>query len=145
MKCPHCGGEIEPKNPYLTVDVIFEIGNGVLLIERKNEPRGWALPGGFVDYGETVEKAAIREAKEETNLDAANLHLFGVYSDPLRDPRFHTVSVVFLATARGESGILAGDDAINAKVFTEEELPDNIVFDHKKILKDYFRWKRSWI
>lgn len=145
MKCPNCGVDLKPKNPYLTVDIIFEIGNGILLIERKNEPHGWALPGGFVDYGETVENAAKREAKEETNLDAANLHLFGVYSDPARDPRFHTVSVVFLATARGEDRILAGDDAMNAKVFTEEELPENIVFDHKKIIKDYFRWKRSWI
>lgn len=145
MKCQSCGAEVTPKNPFLTVDIIFEIDNGVLLIERKNEPHGWALPGGFVDYGETVENAAKREAKEETNLDAVNLHLFGVYSDPDRDPRFHTVSVVFLATARGEYGIVAGDDAVNARIFTEKELPDNIVFDHKKILKDYFRWKKSWI
>jgi len=145
MKCPNCEAEIFPRNPYLTVDIIFEIGDGVLLIERKNEPHGWALPGGFVDYGETVEKAAVREAKEETNLDAVNLHLFGVYSDPKRDSRFHTVSIVYLATARGEAGIVAGDDAIGAKVFREEELPENIVFDHKKILKDYFRWKKSWI
>lgn len=145
MKCQSCGAEVTPKNPFLTVDIIFEIDNGVLLIERKNEPHGWALPGGFVDYGEPVENAAKREAKEETNLEAVNLHLFGVYSDPDRDPRFHTVSVVFLATPRGEYGIVAGDDAVNAKIFTEEELPDNIVFDHKKILKDYFRWKKSWI
>ncbi len=76
MKCPYCEKEINPRNPYLTVDIIFEIDNGVLLIERKNEPHGWAIPGGFVDYGETVEEAAKREAKEETNLEAANLHLF---------------------------------------------------------------------
>lgn len=145
MKCPNCGVDIKPRNPYLTVDIIFEIDNGILLIERKNEPHGWALPGGFVEYGESVEEAAKREAKEETNLEAANLHLFGVYSDPRRDPRFHTVSIVFLATARGEGNVVAGDDAINAKVFTEENLPENIVFDHKKIIKDYFRWRKSWI
>jgi ADP-ribose pyrophosphatase YjhB (NUDIX family) len=144
MRCPHCEKEIKPKNPYITVDIILEIDKGIVLIERKNEPYGWAIPGGFVDYGETVENAAKREAMEETNLDAANLFLFGVYSDPRRDPRFHTVSVVYVATARGE-GLMAGDDAKTAKIFTEETLPDHIVFDHKKILKDYFRWKKSWI
>lgn len=145
MKCPNCEQEIKPQNPYLTVDIIIEIDQGVLLIERKNPPRGWAIPGGFVDYGETVENAAKREAFEETGLDIANLHLFGVYSDPRRDPRFHTVSVVFLATARLTTAIKAGDDAINAKIYSEENLPENIVFDHKRILKDYFRWKKSWI
>lgn len=144
MKCPHCEREIKPRSPYLTVDIILEIDKGVVLIERKNEPHGWAIPGGFVDYGETVENAAKREAKEETNIDAANLFLFGVYSDPRRDPRFHTVSVVYVATARGVE-LRAGDDAKTAKIFTEETLPDDIVFDHKKILKDYFRWKKSWI
>ncbi len=144
MKCPYCEKEIKPRNPLLTVDVIFEIDNGILLIERKNEPYGWALPGGFVEYGETVESAAKREAMEETNLEPANLYLFGVYSSPDRDPRFHTVSIVFVATARGEY-IKAGDDAKNAQIFTKENLPENIVFDHKKIISDYFRWKRSWI
>lgn len=144
FKCQNCGAEIRPRNPFLTVDIIIEVEDAIILIERKNEPYGWALPGGFVDYGETVESAAKREAKEETNLDIANLFLFGVYSDPNRDPRFHTVSVVFVATARGEQ-LLAGDDAKNAKIFKEEDLPENIVFDHKKILKDYFKWKKSWI
>lgn len=145
MKCPKCEQEIKPQNPYLTVDIIIEIDDGVLLIERKNPPHGWAIPGGFVDYGEAVENAAKREAFEETGLDIANLHLFGVYSDPRRDPRFHTVSIVFLATARLTTTLQAGDDAINAKIYSEENLPDNIVFDHKRILKDYFRWKKSWI
>lgn len=144
LKCENCGSLIKPRNPFLTVDIIIEVEDGVILIERKNEPFGWAIPGGFVDYGETVESAARREAKEETNLDVANLYLFGVYSDPQRDPRFHTVSVVYLATARGEQ-LIAGDDAKNVKIFKENELPENIVFDHKKILKDYFRWKKSWI
>jgi len=144
MKCPYCEKEIKPRSPLLTVDIIFEIDNGILLIERKNEPYGWALPGGFVEYGETVESAAKREAMEETNLEPANLYLFGVYSSPDRDPRFHTVSIVFVATARGEY-IKAGDDAKNAKIFTKETLPENIVFDHKKIISDYFKWKRSWI
>lgn len=144
FKCENCGVELRPRNPFLTVDIIIEVEDGVILIERKNKPYGWAIPGGFVDYGETVETAAKREAKEETNLDIANLFLFGVYSDPKRDPRFHTVSVVFVATARGEQ-LLAGDDAKNAKIFREDDLPEDIVFDHKKILKDYFRWKKSWI
>lgn len=144
IKCENCGSNIKPRNPFLTVDIIIEVEDGVILIERKNEPFGWAIPGGFVDYGETVEVAAKREAKEETNLDIANLFLFGVYSDPKRDPRFHTVSVVFVATARGEQ-LIAGDDAKNAKIFKETELPEDIVFDHKRILKDYFKWKKSWI
>lgn len=144
FKCENCGVELRPRNPFLTVDIIIEVEDAIILIERKNEPYGWALPGGFVDYGETVETAAKREAKEETNLDIANLFLFGVYSDPKRDPRFHTVSVVFVATARGDQ-LLAGDDAKNARIFREDELPEDIVFDHKKILKDYFRWKKSWI
>lgn len=143
-KCPQCGADIKPRNPYLTVDIIIEVEDKIILIERKNEPYGWALPGGFVDYGETVESAAKREALEETGLEIVNLFLFGVYSDPKRDPRFHTASVVFIATARGD-GLRAGDDAKDAKIFAENELPENIVFDHKRIIKDYFRWKKSWI
>ncbi len=144
LKCEHCGAAIKPKNPYLTVDIIIEVEDGIILIERKNDPTGWALPGGFVDYGETVENAAKREALEETNLEIVNLFLFGVYSEPTRDPRFHTASIVYVATARGDK-LIAGDDAKNAKIFKESELPENIVFDHKKIIKDYFRWKKSWI
>lgn len=130
------------KNPLPTVDVIIEIpGRGVVLIERKNPPPGWALPGGFVDEGETLEEAAVREALEETSLNVrlkAQLH---AYSDPKRDPRFHTVSVVFVAEAEGEP--VGRDDARKAAVFIEEDLPVLMAFDHARILKDYFRWKRE--
>ncbi len=125
------------RQPKLTVDVIIKCGEGIILIERKNPPYGWAIPGGFVDYGETVEDAALREAKEETSLDVKNLKQFYVYSDPHRDPRGHTVSVVFTGEADGTPK--AGGDAKNIGIFTKTILPDNIAFDHKKILTDYFR------
>ena len=125
------------KNPFPTVDIIIEVEGGIVLIERKNPPHGWAIPGGFVDYGETVEAAAVREAKEETCLDVELTRLLGVYSDPLRDPRSHTISTVFVAMAAGLP--VAADDAADAGVFTESTLPDDIVFDHREILADYFR------
>jgi len=132
----------EHKNPLLTVDVIIELpGGGIVLIERKNPPFGWAIPGGFVDEGETLEEAARREAREETSLDVTLRAQMHAYSDPSRDPRFHTVSVVFAATAEGEPR--ARDDARDAGVFTEENLPANLAFDHARILSDYFRWKRE--
>jgi ADP-ribose pyrophosphatase YjhB (NUDIX family) len=124
------------KSPLLTVDVIIECGGGIVLIERKNPPYGWALPGGFVDYGETVESAAVREAKEETGLDVKLLRQFHTYSDPERDPRQHTVSTVFVAEAEGNP--VAGDDARRAGLFKRGALPGPIVFDHSGILKDYF-------
>ena len=125
-----------PVTPLLTVDVIIRYQNGVVLIERKNPPAGWAIPGGFVDVGESVETAAIREAKEETSLDVKLIELFHVYSDPGRDPRFHTASVVFIAEG---TGVLKGaDDARKAAVFTANDLPAVIAFDHGKILQDYF-------
>ncbi|MCK5098187.1 MAG: NUDIX hydrolase, partial [Desulfobacteraceae bacterium] len=124
-----------PRNPFLTVDIIIEIDKGIVLIERENQPYGWAIPGGFVDYGESLESAAIREAKEETSLDITLLEQFHSYSDPLRDPRFHTASIVFIA--KGEGVLKADDDAKNAGIFIEETLPANIVFDHKKILDHY--------
>ncbi|MBI5588368.1 MAG: NUDIX hydrolase [Deltaproteobacteria bacterium] len=130
----------ERRNPFPTVDIIIELNDGIVLIERKNPPFGWAIPGGFVDYGESLEDAAVREALEETSLKVrlkAQLH---AYSDPLRDPRFHTVSVVFVAKADGVPE--ARDDAKDLGVFTEKDLPENIAFDHGKILSDYFRWKR---
>lgn len=131
------------KQPKLTVDIIIEVDKGsqflgIVLIERKNLPFGWALPGGFVDYGETVEDAAIREAKEETSLDIKNLRQFHVYSDPKRDPRFHTVSVVFVGQAQGEPK--AGDDAKSVGIFTPKNLP-SLLFDHPQILSDYFSKK----
>lgn len=132
------------KTPFLTVDGIINIQNekgqftGIVLIERKYPPIGLALPGGFVDYGETVEKAVIREMKEETGLDVIILRQFHVYSDPSRDERQHTVSVVFECTARGTP--IGQDDAKKALVIPYNEIPfEKLVFDHGKILKDYLK------
>ncbi|MBI5492046.1 MAG: NUDIX hydrolase [Deltaproteobacteria bacterium] len=130
------------RNPLPTVDIIIEMkGGGIVLIERKNEPGGWAIPGGFIDAGESAEDAAVREALEETSLKVrlkAQLH---AYSDPKRDPRGPTVSIVFVAEAEGKP--VARDDAKSANVFSEGELPGPLAFDHDRILKDYFRWKRE--
>ncbi len=122
------------KQPGLAVDIITEIDNKLLLIERKNKPYGWALPGGKVDYGENVETAAVREMLEETSLHIYDLKLFGVYSDPDRDPRQHMVSIVFTAKAKGEPK--AGDDAKNLALFEKGNLPE-MAFDHNKIIKDF--------
>ena len=130
-----------PRNPYLTVDAIIETEGGIVLIRRKNPPEGWALPGGFVDYGESVEHAAMREAQEETGLDITLTRQFHTYSAPQRDPRHHTVSVVFIATALGPP--VAADDAADAAVFTLDNLPTPIAFDHGKILSDYAACKRG--
>lgn len=124
------------KNPFVTVDIIIEYKGGIILIKRKNPPLGWALPGGFVDYGESLEEAAVREAKEETGLDVELVRQFHTYSQPDRDPRFHTITTVYIAKAVGS--LAAGDDAIEAVLFSKNELPHNIVFDHSKILDDYF-------
>ncbi len=127
------------KNPLLTVDIIIEINDGIILIERKNPPYGWALPGGFVDYGETLEEAAVREAKEETSLDVTLKNQFHTYSDPNRDPRHHSVSTVFTASSNGIPK--AGDDAKNLNIFSQKTLPEPIVFDHREILNHYFMYK----
>ncbi len=125
------------KNPLPTVDIIIEMEQGqIVLIERKNEPRGWALPGGFVDYGESLEDAAVREAREETGLDVDLAGQFHTYSDPGRDPRGHTISTVFLARAKGIPR--AASDARNAGLFSEHALPEPLAFDHAQILSDYF-------
>ncbi|KAA0009251.1 MAG: NUDIX hydrolase [Thermoplasmata archaeon] len=123
------------KKPSITVDGVIIKNGKILLVKRKNEPfKGrWALPGGFVEYGETVEKAVLREVKEETGMDAKIKKLVGVYSDPARDPRGHTISIVFLL--EGEGDAIAGDDAIEAKFFDLNELPP-LAFDHEKIIKD---------
>jgi len=121
----------------LTVDCIIDIEGKIVLIKRENPPLGWAIPGGFVDEGETVEDAVRREMKEETNLSLENLKQLHVYSDPARDPRGHTVSVVFTAVGVGEPK--AQDDAKEIGLFTEDTLPDDIAFDHRKILTDYFQ------
>ena len=128
--------------PLVTVDIIIEVEDGrIVLIERKNPPHGWAIPGGFVDYGESLETAATREAREETALDVELHEQFYSYSDPRRDPRFHTVSTVFIASARGQPE--GRDDAKRAELFHENALPAPIVFDHLQILRDYFHYKKT--
>ena len=135
IQCPHCGGAIETfRNPYPTADILFHHPGEVLLIRRKNPPAGWALPGGFIDYGESAEDAAEREAQEETGLTARNLQQFHVYSKPGRDPRFHTLTVVFIAEPEGD--LRAGDDASEAKWFRLNNLPTPIAFDHAEIIAD---------
>lgn len=130
------------RNPLPTVDAIIEMtGGGIVLIERKNSPDGWALPGGFVDYGESVEDAAIRETKEETCLDVQLVEQFYAYSDPNRDPRHHTISIVFIAAASGTPK--AADDAKMVRTFGEMEIPSPLAFDHARILRDYFHYKKT--
>ncbi len=129
-------------NPTPTVDIIIEVeGGGIILIMRKNEPIGWAIPGGFVDYGESLEDAAIREAREETSLDVMLTGQLHTYSKPDRDPRQHTISTVFTAGGRGTPR--AADDATDIGIFTEGTLPGSIMFDHREILSDYFRMTRN--
>ncbi len=129
------------RNPLPTVDIVIETGEGIILIERRNPPYGWALPGGFVDYGESLETAARREAKEETSLDVLLTEQFHAYSDPGRDPRHHTVTTVFIA--RGAGIPKAMDDARKLGIFTETSLPESIVFDHADIIRDYYRYKKG--
>ena len=127
------------RNPLPTVDIVIEIDGGIVLIERKNPPHGWALPGGFVDYGESVESCAIREAREETGLSVQLTDLLYVYSQPERDPRHHTLTTVFIATAQGQP--VAADDAQAAGVFSSRQLPVPLAFDHAAILADYFNYR----
>jgi 8-oxo-dGTP diphosphatase len=150
FKCKKCGGTVtgfgttctcnipkdiaHPRNPYPTVDIIIEIGKEIVIIERKNAPLGWALPGGFVDYGESLEAAAIREAKEETGLDIYDLVQLKAYSKPDRDPRQHNISFVFVAKGRGE--LKAGDDARDIDLLRPDALP-KLLFDHDQIVNDY--------
>jgi ADP-ribose pyrophosphatase YjhB (NUDIX family) len=128
----------ELKTPYVTVDIIIRYQGGIVLIERKNEPSGWALPGGFVDVGESLEESAVREAREETSLDVTLLEQFHAYSHPGRDPRFHTVTVVFIGDGTG--ALKGRDDARRAEVFFRGNLPEKIAFDHREIISDYFRY-----
>lgn len=129
------------RNPTPTVDVIVHHNDQILLIERKNEPVGWALPGGFVDEGEMVETAAIREVKEETNIDIELEHLLYVYSSPDRDIRQHNLSVVF--TAHSTQDPTAGDDANKAVFFSVKDLPTPIVFDHIEIIEDFLHFQET--
>lgn len=128
-----------PRNPLVTVDIIIEIDEQIVLIRRCNPPLGWALPGGFVDYGEAIEAAAAREAQEETGLRIELCEQFHTYSHPDRDPRHHTVTTVFLARAQGMPQ--GADDALEAALFSRHRLPTPIVFDHRRILDDYFRYR----
>jgi len=132
------------RNPFPTVDIIIEILRpdgrpGIVLIKRKNPPPGWALPGGFVDYGESLERAAVREAKEETTLDIGLASQFHTYSEPGRDPRFHAISTVFIARAEGTPK--AEDDAAKIGIFTADDLPTPLAFDHATVIADYFHQK----
>lgn len=139
IKCPKCGYEISVyKNPAPTVDVvIYHPARGVVIIKRRNEPHGYALPGGFIDEGEQAETAAIREMKEETNLDVTLKGLLGVYSSPRRDPRRHTISTVFVGEAQDSDILRAGDDAGEAAFYPLDALPSPLVFDHRRILDDF--------
>ena len=139
IRCQKCGNEIEVyQNPVPTVDIIIELeSRGIVLIKRKNPPSGWAIPGGFVDYGESLEEAAVREAREETNLDVELIRQFHTYSDPNRDPRHHTITTVYIAKGKGKPE--ARDDALELGIFTRSNLPEQIAFDHRTILEDYFR------
>lgn len=129
-----------PVTPAVAVDIIILWeSKGIILIKRKNPPFGWALPGGFVDYGESLEAAAVREAWEETSLEVSLERQFHTYSDPRRDPRGHTVSTVFIARGRGTPR--AQDDAQEIGVFTQENLPPDLAFDHHQILEDFFHSK----
>ena len=131
------------RNPVPTVDIIIELldrpHRPIILIERHNPPFGWAIPGGFVDYGEQVEFAARREALEETSLKVELIEQFLVYSNPERDSRKHTISIVFIATAKGTPK--AGDDAKNLGVFEPWQVPNNLCFDHDRILHDYWLYR----
>jgi ADP-ribose pyrophosphatase YjhB (NUDIX family) len=143
IQCPKCQTEIKVnKNPLTAVDIIIEIDSrGIILIKRKNPPYGWAIPGGFVEYGESLEEASVREAKEETNLEVALIKQFHTYSDPNRDKRFHCISTVYIGKAKGIPE--AKDDAAEIGIFSESSLPQDLAFDHRIILSDYFESKSA--
>jgi ADP-ribose pyrophosphatase YjhB (NUDIX family) len=144
-KCPQCGYVTRRhRNPVPAVDIIIELQDqGLVLIERANPPHGWALPGGFVDYGESLEAAAIREAREETGLTVTLLGQFHTYSDPRRDPRQHAITTVYVA--QGSGAPEAADDARRLAIFTPEQLPAVLAFDHSLILSEYLKVRPQWL
>ena len=130
------------RTPVTAADALIELPDGrIVLVRRRNPPAGWAIPGGFIEAGESAEKAAIREAREETGLDVRLGVLLGVYSEPSRDPRHHTLTIVYTATASGTP--VGGDDAAEARAFDRDSIPGNLAFDHPQILADYFELCRS--
>ncbi len=143
--CPRCGFIFSRyRNPLPAVDIIIEYQDqGLVLIERQNPPLGWALPGGFVEYGESLEAAAAREAMEETGLEVRLLGQFHSYSDPERDPRQHVISTVFVAKGVGHPQ--AASDAQSLAIFPVADLPANLAFDHHQILQDYLKVRQTWL
>ena len=135
----------KPVTPLLAADTIIELTDfpdrPIVLIERANPPYGWAIPGGFVDVGEIVEQAAVREAKEEVCLDVSLTALLGIYSDPSRDDRGHTVTAVYVAEAQGSPK--AADDAKNCRIFSLDALPEPLAFDHAQVLADYKKFRET--
>ncbi len=133
-----------PKTPLISADAIVEHQNSLVLIERKNPPYGLALPGGFIEIGEDVKTAVLRELKEETGLDAKVKAMLGVYSDPKRDPRGHVITLVFICESEDISKLKGGDDAKRAFLIEIEKIPfEKLVFDHSQIIKDYLEWKKN--
>jgi 8-oxo-dGTP diphosphatase len=130
-----------PLCPPIAADVIAEIGDRIVLIERRNFPLGWAIPGGFVDFGETVEQTAVREAREEICLEVELRTLLGIYSRPDRDPRGQTVTAVYIGRATGTPN--AADDAQDVRLFLPDQLPSRLAFDHAEILADYLRFLKT--
>jgi 8-oxo-dGTP diphosphatase len=143
--CPQCGHFFSRyRNPVPAVDIIIEYQDqGLVLIERQKPPYGWALPGGFVEYGESLEEAAVREAREETSLEVELMGQFHTYSDPDRDPREHIITTVFVARATGTPQ--AADDARRLAIFSPEDLPAQLAFDHDRILADYVKVRQAWL
>ena len=137
----------KPVTPIIAADALIELvdrpGNPIVLIKRENPPYGWAIPGGFVDVGESVPDAAVREAKEETCLDVELVCLLGCYSDPSRDPRGHTVTMIYVARASGDP--IAADDAADVAVFDPENVDVDLAFDHEKVIADYLDWRKTGV